>query len=222
MSGNQRVRVNLGPAEVDVDGYYDFASIYGVDQGYDYEFNATTTSLPSGWNWINQGTSTYEEGFGYGVMVPEIAGSLYDWRILVQSLPVGDWTAWASVTGESLFGDYSPGLVFRDSSTGAFAQIMVNYNTNSADWYFATWDDEFTYVTTIAYGTIRGSQIKYIKAETIGSDMNIYFSADGIGWIKAVSTWTMTMTFDQIGFGATNSHFTERTYVGLRWLRIRT
>jgi len=34
--------------EPSIDEYYDFASIYGVDQGYDYEFNATTTSLPSG------------------------------------------------------------------------------------------------------------------------------------------------------------------------------
>lgn len=209
-------------SEISIDNYSSFSSVYGVDEGYDYEFNSTTTTLPSGWAWVNQGSSIYEEGFGYGVIYPEIAGGTYDWRMVVESLPAGDWTAWAAVTGDSISTQYSPGLVFRESGTGKFAQVMVNYSTNSADWYFATWDDEFTYVTTIAYGTIRGSQIKYIKAETIGSDMNIYFSADGTGWIKAVSSYAMTMTFDQIGFGSTNTQATEKTYVGLRWIRIRT
>ena len=54
----------------------------------DYEFNGSGSSLPTGWSWVNQGTSTYAEANGYGSLDFQ-AGGADESRGIVRAVPAG-------------------------------------------------------------------------------------------------------------------------------------
>lgn len=120
----------------------------------------------------------------------------------------------------SLTVQYGPGLLLRDSATGKISQLIVNYDTGIAAWYVANWDDATTFAATVANGSIRGFQVRYVKVESVSGTITWYVSGDGVGWVP-LDTHAAFGDFDQIGFGSTNNAATGNTYVGLSFLRIR-
>lgn len=225
-TGTQDVgSVGASSSLITIDSPDSFSEVYNPDQGYDYEFDAIASSLPSDFSWTNQEASLYVEELGAGVMYPVQGGTTFDWRLITRPLPsVEDapvWTAWAKVLGNSTTVQYGPGLALRNSSNGKFVQIMTNYDSADAAWYLAEWSDPQTYHATVNNGVIRGDKVRYIKVECDNGVYDISLSSDGIGWIPVKTNYTPFATFDEIGFGATNDQATGKSYVGLEFLRIR-
>lgn len=83
----------------------------------DYAFGAVASSLPAGWSWENQGSSSYDEAYGRGVLRIVPAAFTY-LRGIYRSLPGTFNTAlmrWSGIPG---VGNEGPGLCLRESSTG--------------------------------------------------------------------------------------------------------
>lgn len=188
-----------------------FNTFEGGDLGYDYEFDVDSSSLPSGWSWVNQGGASYLERYGAGRITFPATGSTM--RGIVRTLPVeATWSAylWASAAvGSRLAGDTEfYGLWLRDSASGKNAMIRrastsgiitTRYNdtsfTGGAN-YSSAVDSASTGV--VAFKVTRNSATSY----------SFYFSADGgISWASIDLARDMTAHFtpDQIGFVCANN-----------------
>lgn len=91
---------------------------------YDYEFNAETSSLPSGWSWANQGTASYLEGSGSGAITFPVSSG-FAVRGLARVVPSeSTWTATAKMIFEGAQANNAGiHLGLRDSATGN--QVVV-------------------------------------------------------------------------------------------------
>lgn len=111
----------------------DALPLYDVHHGpplgtYSQEFNAAeTTSLPSGWSWVNQGDSTYGESGGLGRILAATSGGTTSatetHRMIVRALPTeSEWIAELKLTG--LNGEQAAtvrgGMVLRNSGSGNY------------------------------------------------------------------------------------------------------
>lgn len=184
----------------------------------DYEFNATSTSLPSGWSWFNGGTSTYNEASGRGVLNLQASGS-DEWRGLVRAIPAGaSWTCTLKATALSRqsSGSYpNVGIVLRDSATGKlYIQHFITVAISDTNRESYQWAIDY-YSTPTSFGSRKAG------AEQIGMSRNIAYyrvkknsatsydfqvSVDGAAWLTldAARNVSSDVTPDQIGF-AVNS-----------------
>ena len=190
---------------------------------YDEEFTADTLSLPSGWSWVNQGSATYDQKFGCGIIDHPGVGSGDDIKLLVRSLPAGaSWTATAKVTASGTGAPIlSFGLALRESATGKFVTLgMQNNGANSSKWNSPT--SYNSAVTGNLVSIIPVTYFRIIKNNTTSWDLQL--SADGIAWWKLASannlTTFLTGTIDQIGFFAHRQSGAEFA-TALHWFRVR-
>lgn len=190
-----------------------FNAIYGTGiTSYDVEFNtADTTSLPSGWSWVNQETASYRERFGAGTLtVPSAALEI---RGIVRALPSeSTWTATMWATGSQIGNAASDaelfGLILRDSATGKNAMLRRAstsgvITTKSANDNFGTAANFSAARFTYANGLL-GFRVKRNSA----TSYDFQFSADGgISWSDVDMARDMSAHFtpDQIGFFALQS-----------------
>lgn len=109
-----------------VDSPADFIVTNGAASAFDYEFEGATTSLPSGWSWLNQGAATYTEALGAGVVaVPTSAG--YNWRGLVQTITGTSWLATCKLTMAGVSAaDLYFGMLLRESSSSKLLSLATS------------------------------------------------------------------------------------------------
>jgi len=178
----------------------------------DYEFNATSSSLPSGWSWVNQGSSTYQEAQGVGqIRCASGAGAgNQDVKALVETLPAASgWVAKAklSIAAPASVGSAWPniGIVLRDSGTGKMTFFMLNAlaagglivdNLSSPTGWsnrpgagFAPW-------------TIQTPFYLAVQKNTGATTYNFDYSTDGANWVRTHTALDISshMTPNQLGF----------------------
>lgn len=163
----------------------DFIDVYGPPSALDYEFEGSTSSLPPGWFWVNQGTATYEESLGAAHLIgtQQIGDAA---RMIMQSLASAPstWTATYHLTGivgSTTSQTYGPAL--RDSVSGRLCVFTTNHanTTNVTKWTdlstvttnFLTGFNNYRPMTSPAYWRIRKNS---------PTSWDFEFSMDGHSW----------------------------------------
>lgn len=200
--------------------------LWGGSNAYDLEFTTDDTSgtLPSGWSWVNQGTSTYVQKFGKAVLhaTPPTSGS-YAWRILNRAFPTeATWTATMKFNVPDVVSNYfHAGLLLRDSTTGKFVSFMA-YGSPPT-FYVMNWTNETTWssTTTGAFNVPDIPSYMRIKKNSPTS-YDFSYSKDGISWAPIVTAYDPTAfltTIDSFGIGL-DSTLVERD-MSIDWFRVR-
>lgn len=192
----------------------------------DYEFNETTSSLPTGWSWLNQGSSTYVEALGAG-LVTDPGHSGYQTRGLVRAVPAGaSWTVTQKVSMNGGLGtpDFYAGVILRESSTSKLFSFY-KYSVSTADnFYVDRWTNNTTYLSNVTNGAYHGrreSTIYLRIKKNSATSWDFLISPDGIGYSTVVAAHNVSthMTPDQIGF-AINTVTTIPGGVACHWYRV--
>lgn len=195
----------------------------GSPNAANYEFDASSTSLPSGWSWFNQGTSTYSEAYGIGSLDLQAGGS-DEFRGVVRALPAG--TTWIAtfkaqaalrIAGGTL---PSRGLVLRESSSGKFTVFSQFTNHGVVV-------DHYTNVTT--YSSRPGASLDvfnclafpYVRVRrNSATSYDFAVSPDGGTWLTTHAAINVSthITPDQIGIGVNTRG--NAVSLGIDWYRV--
>lgn len=204
----------------------------------DLEFNGSTVSLPSGWSWVNQGSSSYEEFADHGYLYASSSGGSTNGgdthRMLVRSIPAASafraffnvpdiggeadaYTRWAIVLRESSSGKY---LIFGPATD----------TTNAWAIHLSEWSATNTFASNLMVKNPLPDGARYVQVRKVSSSSwSFYTSTKGRIWTPWSSGYDPaafsggSVTFDQIGmlFSVNDASFTGGTDVQLGWFRIR-
>lgn len=189
-----------------------FAELYGEDIGYDEEFTrAGAIELPADLSWNNQGSATYVERFGAGVIgLPAVAATA---RGLVRALPSeSTWEATMflsdAINSQAGSDAHQFGLCLRDSASG---KLMVLRRGSTSGVRLTRFDDNSltngANIGTQQLGYAAGIQGFRVRRNSATS-WDFEYSADGgISWIRVVMAQNITshLTPNQLGFYAVNN-----------------
>ena len=214
-----------------VDSLAAFDDAYDPALGsYDYEFNAfpKSSSLPSGWSWVNQGDSLYLEAGGQGKVDVAYTGGTTNatetHRMLVRSLP--SESAWFAVAKLDVLGERSNhvrgGLVLRNSGSGAYLFFGRSCG-NPGDVDLSTWSALSTLNTTIATREYTGPPGVFAINKAASDDWTFYVSPDGLGFTgHEYSVDLSAAGYDQIGIlGGTPNTIYDWPVLVASWFRVR-
>lgn len=193
----------------------------------DYEFSSNSTSLPSGWSWVNQGSATYNETLGIGALdLP--GGGADESRHIVQNIPAaGSFTLIVKFyhisPGSGLF--QSRHIVLRDSATdkqmrfslviAASPELVVDYYSNNTTF------SNRRGAAVVLQGDSISAGVPYVKiVKNSATSWDWYVSQDGVGWLPIHSAINVStdLTPNQIGIGANMR--TARTIVSAHHFRV--
>lgn len=189
---------------------------------FDYEFGATSSSLPSGWSWDNQGSSTYSEADGGGTIQAPSSGATSQ-RSIVKAIPSG--TTW-TVIGKFLMqgspsGVINAGMLLRNSVNSKIAQFGYRGSTAMRALMFT---NPTTFSTSISGDiNVMGTMgIHYLRVKkNSATSYDFAWSSNGSVWkdcALAYDVAALTGTLDQIGFtvGPENS---DTAGITCYWMR---
>lgn len=184
---------------------------------YSYEFQGNGTTLPSGWSWTGQGSSTYNEGKGVGAIYNPGATPISG---IYRALPTAPFTLTAKLHHSYLANSTNymkSGLFLTDltkamlfsfggdagyygSASGGTAGTAVEYYSTLST--FSSANLSWTAVSDMKY-----MQIVY----TSSSSVAFKFSADGVQFITAISGVNVSTNFTptQIGIHTQGSFPTQ-------------
>lgn len=199
-------------------------SVPTVPNADDYEFNNTTSSLPSGWSWFNQGSSVYSEALGWGGIVIPSQGS-DNVRGIVRNLPAaGTYTLTMkiSLAGKNAANVYG-GPIMRESSSGKMWGFYQRHDGTIGG-------IEYSNVTTVnsTFGTINSNQVwvmgQYLyyrihKNSAISFDMQ--YSPNGVHWldVQLARNESGFAVADQVGFSL-NSNNSQQSLIAIDYYRV--
>ena len=219
-----------GGGAAGVDDLTTFNGIYGSALGYDQEFNATSSSLPSGWSWVNQGSSVYNEADGKAALIATQSGGSTSGnerhRMIVRSYPSeSSWQCIVKVQALAATSAWSRwGLVLRDSASGKyyhFGRAMEDSNERANVNY---WSSLNTYGGSQPANTALTDKAPYQRITKYSStDFDYALSMDGIVWHTVLPTHDPTgnvASFDEIGFLFSCNDSLDMT-ASIDWFRIR-
>jgi len=204
----------------------------------DLEFDGSTTSLPSGWSWVNPGDSGYEEFADYGYLYAASTGGTTGGndthRMLVHAIPSASaFRAFFSVPdmqGEAVAW-LRWAIVLRESSSGKY--LIFGPGTDVPDaWgiHLSEWSALNTFGANIAVKGASPAGIRYVQVRKVSAtNWAFYTSRNGRVWTPwyggydPASFGGGAVTFDEIGmfFGVSDSSFTYGADVELGFFRIR-
>jgi hypothetical protein len=223
VNGESGTAVTLDPSDINLSAYstgIDDPNLWSTASAYDYEFNATTTSLPSGWSWMNQGSATYDEVYGGGVLYHPGAGT-YNIKLLMQEVPPdASWTLTAKITFTAIDINYiMPGLVLYDSSSTASALLTCRHGQMVS---LSLWSNPSTFASGVVNITplVAPQYFRITKASS--TEYTFEVSADGIGWYTVIENYNITWLVDptHFGFGVMRS-VASPVAVTCHWFRVR-
>jgi hypothetical protein len=223
------------PAATGMDVVANFDDYFDLATGaYDVEFDrADTTSLPSGWSWVNQGGSDYREVGGLARLYADGTGGSTSanecHRMLVRALPSeSTWTAVLKIPSMACYPNTNmrAALVLRDSSGGDYVTWgrRIGASDSLANVSFDYWSALNTLDTGFGAAYMADVQTFLRIKKVSGTSYSFASSADGVAWQTFWSGYDPTangLTLDQIGIlgscpsGSSNA-------VGLEWFRVRT
>lgn len=201
---------------------------WSADLGYDYEFSATSSSVPTSWAWFNQGSGTYNESFGLGVIDhPGQAGD--NVKGLYRDVPsTSTWTATVKTDLTSLDTQYVVGGILLSDTTKATLFGFRNHDTsggalNEASVTVDNWSTGTTYSST-PFGpfSVMGVPRYFRVKKNSATSWDLLFSQDGVAWRSFLAGYNLStfMTPTKIGFGLLKSG-TGQALVSCSWLRVR-
>lgn len=199
--------------------------LWGADLGYDLEFEDDTSSAPSGYSWTNQGTSTFAQRWGAGVIAPQISGGSDNFRLLTRSLSgfPSTWEATTKLEATSIGAPtnwWRAGLCLRDSTTGKFTAFGLTYSTSWGTGFSVSindWNTATSFSGGEVWQTMQGG-VKYFKIKKNASTYDFLFSRDGISWQTHVAAKSAFATYNEIGF---HTHAPVAADFPFQWLRVR-
>lgn len=210
-----------------------FASVFGAANADDQEFDTSgsgTSSLPSGWSWVNQGTATYTERGGAGVIAGPAAAGI-NWRGIVRNIPAGSaWTATVkrkAITQTA--NEHAHGIVLREAATGKLLtfywyEISTDTTVNGQRHYLVTWTS-VTGGSAVVVGPLyvrpvgQPPYMRIVKNSATSFDFQV--SYDGLAWTTIVAAHNPSaITYDQIGIMGYCSG-TMAWQTAIEWYRVR-
>lgn len=199
----------------------DNPAMWSADLGYDYEFEAVSSSLPSGWSWINQGSSTYTEQYGAGKIHVPLSGGVHV-RGIVQSMSgwPSSWDAIMKLTGSAGINDVtSVCMILRQTSNGHI-QIIRWFADHFLDRVTA---DDFDWTSAAGLNQQQQTSVpQYFRiVKHSSTSWDLAASADGITWyyIIAATNISSQIVPDQIGFGSYAQG--ANMDIAAHWFRVR-
>lgn len=180
----------------------------------DDEFADESGSIPSGWTEIDFGSvmAITEDEAGLALTGTNVAG--YSAAGMYKAVPAGDFTIWTlvSLSGNALAGTQIAGLaLFQDatSSTGDLISLDLKYN-NGADTRITreTWTAyNATPTTTFAHNLDLDIQPThtFLRIRRTGTTYSFDFSTDGVGWMLAATSGTISFTPTHFGLISVNN-----------------
>lgn len=195
-------------------------SSWGSTLGYDVEFEEDTSSLPSGWSWLNQGSSTYEQKFGRAVLT--LQNSTTNLRGLVRNIPTeSTWTLTVKANLQTLDLDYCGGFIgIHESGTSETAAWGAQRNGGLRISY-STWTSLTAASHPLLAADARVQFIPYWRLRRNSStSYDFQISFDGIAWqtIDAARNPSF-LTPDKIFIGGFSAG--QAPVITFDWLRIR-
>lgn len=186
----------------------------------DQEFNATSSSLPSGWTWLNQGTATYSEAKGWGnILLPTASG--VNVRGIVQTVPaVAAYTAVAKVTG--LIKDANNayfGIGITDGTKVISLTLDSAYTLQVLRWATVT---SFTDVLGTAQDSIFALPMWLRIRKNSVTSYDFAFSPNGSGWRDRLAAYDVSawMTPTHLMVFGRNDDTSQTALVGIDYLRV--
>lgn len=189
----------------------------------EFDRSGPVGSLPTGWAWVNQSTSTYSELRGVGAL-DFVAGGSDESRGIVRAIPAGSsFTAtFKALPAFRRSGTTLPSrhLILRDSTT---SKLTVYSQTLSDEVVVDHYTDPTSFssrpggVVTVHAAALR-PYVRVLKNSATSWDFAV--SADGVAWVTTHTGINVSthMTPNQIGIGV-NSR-TNRLSLGVDWYRV--
>lgn len=211
-----------GSSAAGIDDLTTFNNIYGSGfTSLDQEFAraGNPTSLPTGWSWVNQGTSTYVEQGGAGIITPQSGAESL--RLITRPL-TGAPSTWTAVAKFGLAWSNSnwhrAAIVLRNASSGNFVQHGL---VQSGGWHTNRWASPTAFTAAIGEDVnTKFPSPMYVKiVKNSATSYDFYVSTDGLSWYKWVSAHNPSLTIDEIGFLA-GAPGADRA-ASFHWMRIR-
>lgn len=210
----EAINATVVRADARVDDKYD--ALWGAPAPYDLEFDSDTSLLPSGWGWVNQGTSTYTQKFGCGVVnsLPP-ADSSMTIRGISRDFPIeSSWSLTAKISGNSVRTGESFGLFLEDTANGDYVLLSKSLAGISVGHY----SDTSTLVTeTTPLNVVDVSYYKLVYNSPTSVDFLV--SSDGVSWNQIETGYNLSSKItsaSKVGF------FSSKNEVAVHWLRVRT
>lgn len=218
-----------GGGAVGIDDLTTFDSIYGSALSYDYEFSATSSSLPSGWAWVNQGSSTYNEANGRAALIATQSGGSVSGnerhRMITRAFPSeSTWTCYAKVQALGATSAWLRwGLVMRLASSGKYYVLHRALQDSNDTAKVEYWSALNTFGSS-ASSTALGDKSPYFRIKKNSTTSFDYaVSLDGIVWhtILAANNPTGNVaSFDEIGF-LFSCNDSKNMTASIDWFRVR-
>jgi hypothetical protein len=189
---------------------FDNVNYWGSDLGYDEEFDQITTTLPSGWSWLNQGSSTYTERFSKGI-ISGVAETGIHWRGITRSFPTeATWEAIFKRSFQSRSGnEMGSGLVMRADNGKILTFYWYSINgTNQC--YLTLWNDNDGSTPSVKAGSVvmlsaPGVSFEYLRIRrNSASSYDFAVSGDGLAWHSLTTAYDVgaLLTPTSIGFAS--------------------
>lgn len=199
-------------------------ALWGGSNAYDVEFTDDDFSgtLPSGWAWVNQGSSTYSQQFGKAIVLGDSSTSTLN--CVVRDIPTETtWTATAKISQTSGPVNWNRvGLVLQSSSSNKTTYFGLTQGTSSPWSSRVVTISDWTNPTTFSGGEITSIELKsarYLRIKKNSSTYDFQYSVDGISWMTLSSGRSAFDTYDKIGL-ATSRDASGGAGV-FDWFRVR-
>lgn len=167
----------------------------------DDEFNAG--SLDGKWSWLNQGTSTATFGTtGWITITPQSS----TWRVLMQAVPVGNWTMTAKLSaGFGFSNDGYSGIILFGGTDGTGDAWTIGKDAASS---IATRGEQ---LSSYSFGGTRsntnvtwGVNAAYLRMTWDGTNIQYWISIDGISYNR-FNSYVPSYTPTKFGIGTRSS-----------------
>lgn len=222
------VPANVVAAPTPYDRLLSIDDPWGGNLGYDYEFQSDSSSLPSysfngntyTWTWLNQGTSTYAEAWGKGVLNLQ-AGSGDTLRGML--LPVPSQSSYTMTTKRYISGPYSnvtAGLGFYDgtklvtlATRNDSSQVQVSYWTSVSSFS--------SNLQTFNVAPNGGAAQFYRVTYHSSSSVDFAFSTDGAAWYIVASGLNLSMYITPTNVALFSNTNGGACAASTQWFRVR-
>lgn len=197
--------------------------------GYDVEFATDDNSgtLPTGWSWFNQGTATYVQQFGAGILSHPGVGSGDDLKGIGRNLSgwPSTWTATAKVIGSGFGAPVATyGLFLRETATGKIVLIGQQGGSGNEQAVVTRWNSSTSFNSSATAASALSSMNYFRIRKNSATSYDFYASADGVGWGPILLANNVTTflagTIDQIGVIA-HRQSGAGLAVACHWFRVR-
>lgn len=178
---------------------------WGGNLGYDYEFQGDTTSLPSysfngssySWSWLNQGSATYTEAWGAGMISVPGSSSTEVRGIYLSTLPTPTFTATAKIIANMDNSNFAKAGLMLTNGTAVYAvEAYAGSQAVCVEYYTAvTTYNSAPFGSTSVYGPITYFQIQYVSTSSVTTSV----STDGRNWWTLISAGSMSFTPSYVG-----------------------